>query len=63
MPKITTGIVIIKSLLMVVVRDNSAKKSQIGGEAEGDSKKVKRAQLIQAALPNMVTYESSSAGE
>lgn len=60
MPKITIGIVIIKSLLMVVVRESSAKKSQTGTVALGDSKKLKRAQLIQEALPNIVTYELRS---
>ena len=57
MPKIVTGTVDMRSLLIVVVRDSSAKNSQIGSDASGDSKKVKSAQLIQAALPNMVTYE------
>ena len=52
-----------RSLFMVVVRDSSAKKSQTGSEAAGDSKKVNKAQLIQAAFPNMVTYESRRADE
>ncbi len=63
MPKITRGIVNMRSLFIVVVRDSSARKSQTGREAAGDSKKVNSAQLIQAALPNMVTYESRRVDE
>lgn len=58
--KMTKGIVDIKSLFIVVAFDISAKKSQTSRSAGGDSKKVKRLQLIQAALPNMVTYEFRS---
>src|SRR3989344_7210132 len=56
-PKITIGIVIIRSLFIVVALETSAKKSQTGSDAFGDSKKVYKDQLIQAALPNIVTYE------
>ena len=52
--------VIIISLLMAVVLESSARNIQTGVVVVGDSKKVKSAQLIQAALPNMVTYEFSS---
>ena len=45
---------------MVVVFESSAKKSQRLGEALGDSKNENKAQLIQAAFPNMVTYEFRS---
>src|SRR3990167_7638096 len=58
----TMGIVIIKSLFIVVVLESSARKSQTGRAALGDSKKVKRDQLIQAAFPNIVTYEFKSSG-
>ena len=54
-PKIVMGIVDIKSLSIVVVLLNSARAIQKGSEALGLSKKVKSAQLIQEALPNMVT--------
>ncbi len=57
-PKIAKGIVIISNLLMVVVLEISAKKSQNDLEAVGDSKKVNNAQDNQEALPNIVTYES-----
>jgi len=43
------------SLLIVVVRDISARNSQTGVDAGGDSKKVKRAQDSHAAFPNIVT--------
>ncbi len=46
------------NLLTVVVLDSSAKNNETDNEDLGDSKKVKRAQLIQAAFPNIVTYES-----
>ena len=55
MPKIVTGTVDMRSLLIVVVRDSSAKNSQIGSDASGDSKKVKSAQLIQLAFAHIVT--------
>jgi hypothetical protein len=55
MPKIVMGMVDIRSLSIVVVFDNSARASQKGSEALGLSKNVKSAQLIQEALPNMVT--------
>ena len=51
----TNGMVDIKSLLIVVVLDISAKNIKTGMEAGGDSKKVNKAQLIQVALANMVT--------
>jgi len=60
MPKIATGMVIIRSLFIVVVRESSAKRSQTDKDALGDSKKVNKAQLIQAAFPNMVTLELRS---
>ena len=49
------GIVTMRSLLIVVAFEISARNNQTLGDALGDSKKVKRAQLIQAALPNIVT--------
>jgi hypothetical protein len=54
-PKIVIGIVDINNLSIVVVFESSARAIQKGSEAFGLSKNVKRAQLIQEALPNMVT--------
>lgn len=61
--KMAIGIVIIRSLLMVVVFENSARNSQRFIGTSCGSKKVKSAQLIQDAFANMVTYELSSSFE
>src|SRR3989344_9036841 len=52
--------VIMRSLFIVVALESSARTSQTSVDARGDSKKVNKDQLIQAALPNMVTYEFKS---
>src|SRR6185369_4762567 len=60
MPKMTTGMVIIRSLLMVVVLLISARYVQNWTSTGGDSLYVKSAHESHAALPNMVTYEFRS---
>jgi len=55
MPKMTKGMVTMRSLLMVMTRESWAKKSQVWVVRGGDSKKVKRAQESQAVVANMAT--------
>ena len=54
-PKIEKGMVSMRSLLMVMALEISARKSQVLVVRGGDSKKVNRAHESQAEVANMAT--------